>query len=186
MTITYLIVPGWQNSGPTHWQSHWETQYRMQRVNQSDWLHAERHAWVATLEQAIQKVVAQGNQPVIVAHSLGCMTLAHLPKAALASVRAALLVAPPDVERPDLPPQITGFSPIPRDPLPFPAQVIASDNDPYCQLPRAQTFAQAWAVPCQVMIGAGHINSESGLGAWPQGYEWLQTLLQPTPHPDAP
>ena len=31
------LLPGWQNSGPTHWQSHWEREHGDMRLEQHDW-----------------------------------------------------------------------------------------------------------------------------------------------------
>jgi predicted alpha/beta hydrolase family esterase len=39
---TVLILPGWQNSGPDHWQSRWEALYGYQRVQQHDWMRPLR------------------------------------------------------------------------------------------------------------------------------------------------
>ena len=33
-----LLLPGWQNSEPAHWQSRWEAQHGYQRVEQHDWM----------------------------------------------------------------------------------------------------------------------------------------------------
>ncbi|RZI94330.1 MAG: alpha/beta hydrolase, partial [Rubrivivax sp.] len=32
-----LLLPGWQNSGPDHWQSRWERLHGDERVEQHDW-----------------------------------------------------------------------------------------------------------------------------------------------------
>ena len=32
-----LLLPGWQNSGPQHWQTLWEQRHGYHRVEQSDW-----------------------------------------------------------------------------------------------------------------------------------------------------
>ena len=37
-----LILPGWQNSGPEHWQSRWETLHGFHRVDQHDWMTPRR------------------------------------------------------------------------------------------------------------------------------------------------
>ena len=41
-----------------------------------------------------------------------------------------------------------------------------------------QVFAQHWGSAFKDLIDAGHINTESGLGAWPQGHGWLLELLE--------
>lgn len=95
-SIRYLIVPGWHGSPEDHWQSHWQrTLPNSARVEQADWLTPRREDWVAELERC----VSASTQPVIlVAHSLGCITVAHwaaqqLP-GAVAQFRAA---SPPAV-----------------------------------------------------------------------------------------
>ncbi len=115
-----LIVPGLGNSGPDHWQSRWERKLpTAQRVEQADWNAPDREGWVGTLCAAI----AAARRPVVlVAHSLGCMTVA-LAAAELArnAVRGAFLVAPADVERPDMPATVTlTFDRCRRRPCPSP------------------------------------------------------------------
>ena len=175
------LLPGWQNSGPGHWQTVWEQQLGYERVQQHDWLHPKRGDWTARL----QDVVLDAPQPVVlVAHSLGCILTAwwaaHSPQAA-SKVRGALLVAPGDVERPDLAAQIHGWTPIAREPLPFPALLVGSRSDPYCSLERAQGLAQAWGARFVDYGERGHINAESGLAHWDEGHGWLQSLLQAQP-----
>ena len=37
-----LLLPGWQNSGPAHWQSLWQARYGYLRVEQHDWMQPLR------------------------------------------------------------------------------------------------------------------------------------------------
>ncbi len=46
-----LILPGWQNSGPGHWQSIWEAKFDYQRVIQHDWMRPLRGDWITRLEE---------------------------------------------------------------------------------------------------------------------------------------
>ena len=101
-SIRYLIVPGWQGSPDDHWQSHWQNSLpNSARVEQADWLTPRREDWVAALAEAI---AADSTPVILIAHSLGCITVAHwaatAPSQFLRQVRGALLVAPADVERP--------------------------------------------------------------------------------------
>lgn len=177
-SIRYLIVPGWQGSPDDHWQSHWHQSLpNSARVEQADWLTPRREDWVAALEQAI----AVDESPVIlIAHSLGCITVAHwaaqASPALLRRVRGALLVAPADVERPACAPALRNFAPIPQDLLPFPSQVVTSDNDPAVSAPRAMTLARAWGAEAGILGGAGHINVKSGHRRWEQGFAYLYRL----------
>lgn len=170
-----LILPGWQNSGEGHWQTRWEALHGFHRVEQHDWMHPLRGDWSARLEET---VVDAGGPVVLVAHSLGCILAAwwaaHSRNAH--RVRGALLVAPGDVESPDVAPLLPGWSPIARQPLPFPAVLVASQDDPYCSFARAQGLAASWGARLHDAGARGHLNAESGLGDWPEGLALLQAL----------
>jgi uncharacterized protein len=178
-----LIVPGLNGSGPAHWQTRWEFLYsRTVRVVQRDWDHPDREEWLATLEAAI----AEAPEPVVlVAHSLGCALVAHLTsRPSAARIVAALLVAPADVDSPErTPPETRSFAPMPTAPLPFPATVVASADDPYVALARAQAFAAAWGATFVDAGRKGHLNADSGLGDWPEGRRHLEALVARTPLP---
>jgi predicted alpha/beta hydrolase family esterase len=135
-----------------------------------------RGDWIARLED----VVLSTTEPVVlVAHSLGCVLVAawaaHTRNAH--RVKAALLVAPGDVEREALRPVLASWSPIPQQALPFQSTLVASHDDPYCSFERAQSFAAAWGSTLVDLGAAGHINADSGLADWPQGQALLQTLI---------
>ncbi len=176
-----LILPGWQNSGPQHWQSLWQEQLGYQRVEQHDWLRPLRGDWIARLEDV---VLSTPTPVVLVAHSLGCQLVAAWAAHSQNTqrVQAALLVAPGDVERAELRPLLTSWSPVVRQRLPFASTLVASHNDPYCSFERAQGFAQAWGADLVDAGELGHINADSGLGDWPQGQALLDTLLNPLIH----
>jgi len=169
-----LTVPGWHGSGEDHWQTLWERQKGYRRVEQHDWTRPLRGDWSARLEDEI--LAGEGAPVVLVAHSLGCALVAawasHSRNTRL--VRAALMVAPPDVEREALADQLPGWSPLSLQPLPFIATVMASSNDPYCDLPRARSFASAWKAAFVDAGALGHINAASALGDWPQGHAYLR------------
>ena len=170
-----LILPGWQNSGPAHWQSRWESLYGYTRVQQHDWLRPLRGDWQIQLEEAVLRCDAPA---VLVAHSLGCVLVAAWAAHSRNTqrVKAALLVAPGDSERDELRSVLPSWSPIVRARLPFAAQLVASRNDPYCRFDRARELATAWGARLHDLGDAGHINAESQLGDWPQGHTWLQSL----------
>jgi hypothetical protein len=65
---------------------------------------------------------------------------------------------------------------MPLDRLPFPSIVVASTDDPYVTLERAQQFADGWGSRLVTVADAGHINGQSGLGDWPAGFALLQEL----------
>lgn len=171
-----LVLPGWRDSGAGHWQTQWEDLFpSFRRVEQQDWEQPVPADWIHTLEAA----VARCKKPVLLlAHSLGCITVAHWAAQHQGRIAGALLVAPADVERATAATVLRRFAPIPLAPLPFPALVIASDDDPCCQAARAAALAQHWQAELHLVYGAGHINAASGLGDWPEGLllleEWLR------------
>ena len=172
--MTYLVIPGYTNSGPEHWQSLWERgNPGFRRVQQRDWDHPDRGEWVRALDAAIR---AESEPPVLLAHSLGCIAVAHWAAEHHHPVAGALLVAPADVERTDAPEPIRNFAPVPLAPLPFPSIVAASSDDPYLGPERAAHFARCWGSRLVDLGAAGHINTDAGFGPWPQGLELLREL----------
>ncbi|WP_292932730.1 alpha/beta hydrolase [Noviherbaspirillum sp.] len=176
---TLLILPGLYNSDAEHWQTRWEAMLpNARRVQQQDWNAPKREDWLAVLDAAIRS----SDGPVfLIAHSLGCALTAwwsvqcrDQPHAS--KVKGALLVAPPDVERADFPDFVTGFAPMPRTALPFRTIVAASSNDPWCALSKAQNWAADWGARFHDIGPRGHINADSGLGAWTEGRAWLEEL----------
>lgn len=177
-SIRYLIVPGWHGSPDEHWQSHWQrTLPGSARVEQQDWLLPRREDWVAELQRSI---AAHDDPVILVAHSLGCITVAHwaaqAPAQLLQRVRGALLVAPADVERSGCPEPLRNFAPIPRQALPFASLLIGSDNDTAASAARAIEMGLDWGSETAILAGAGHINVASGHHRWEQGFASLYRL----------
>jgi hypothetical protein len=100
-TTPVLGLPGYADSGPDHWPSHWErADPACRRVLERDWLRPRLPDWLAALERAVR---ACATPPVLAAHSLGCALVAHWAAGAArphapAPVSGALLVAPADVD----------------------------------------------------------------------------------------
>ena len=168
-----VIVPGWRNSGPDHWQSLWAHSLpQAERVEQDDWLTPKRAYWVHALEALI---LSRPEPVIIVAHSLGCITTSHVGPEAAARIQSALLVAPADPERRA---HLADFAPVPYQALPYRSILVASSNDPYCPVRLAGAYARAWGSEFVRLQNAGHINTESGHGEWPLGQALLQSLVQ--------
>ena len=73
--LTILIAPGWNDSGPDHWQSRWASRLSTaRRVEQADFANPDCTAWT---DQLVQAVEASSLPVVVVAHSLGTTTLLH-------------------------------------------------------------------------------------------------------------
>jgi uncharacterized protein len=182
---TFLILPGWRDSGADHWQSRWPqlhgAQARFRKVVQDDWVWPKRGDWMMSLDEVLLADAAFGAEPaILLAHSLGC----HLVAAWAAHsrhthrVKGAWLVAPPDLDGEAGPastvPQLHGWRGVIRQRLPFPSTVLASRTDPFSAFERSQALAQDWGATCVDLGDAGHVNEASGHGDWPQGWHALQ------------
>jgi predicted alpha/beta hydrolase family esterase len=173
--MNVLLVPGLGNCGPDHWLSHWERALPAPRAELGNWDDPYPADWIANLDAAIGEA---GRDVILVAHSLGCACVAHWASKAH-SVRAALLVAPAEVDSDaHVPPPARRFAPMPMERLPFLAMVVASTNDPYADIERSEVCARAWGARFVNAGALGHINANSALGSWPKGRALLQELTR--------
>jgi predicted alpha/beta hydrolase family esterase len=122
-----LIVPGYTNSGPDHWQTRWQNKLSSaRRVEQAEWAKPVREDWVRRM---VEEINAAAKPVVIVAHSLGVATAILALPHAEKKIAGAFLVAPPEVTNPKIRPKhLMTFGPYPRDPLPFPSLVINAES----------------------------------------------------------
>lgn len=170
-----IIVPGLGGSEDDHWQTHLERSLPGAiRVHQDDWNRPDLSCWLARLEECVES----RPRSILVAHSLGCILVAHLAARRPAlSIAAAVLVAPADVESCRGTLRTTGsFAPIPRGELPFHAVVIASTNDPFMGYDRACELSRAWKAQFINAGANGHINVASGHGRWRAGEDIVRAL----------
>lgn len=171
----YFIVPGLGNSGPGHWQTWFEKSGdHFTRIQQQEWDAPICSDWINTMDKAIE-----GYDPsavVMVGHSLGCSAIAHWALRTGKIIKAAMLVAPSDIEAPVYHFPATGFAPVPLSRIPFKTIVVASNDDPWVSISRARYFADNWGSEFISIGNAGHINAASGYGAWPEGLSILKTL----------
>ncbi|MFT3681577.1 MAG: alpha/beta hydrolase [Ferruginibacter sp.] len=172
----FLIQPGYQNSGAGHWQTIWELLYpgKFTRVEQESWDQPEKNNWINTLNRYIQR----STEPlIIVAHSLGCIAVAHWAwHFQSPNIVGALLVAPADADR-SFNQVIKAFGPVPVNRLPFPSVVVASTDDPYAATVRQAYYAAGWGSKFISIGDRGHINAASGLGEWQEGLDILSGQL---------
>lgn len=170
MSARLLIVPGLGDSGPGHWQSHVERAHAgAVRVHQSDWDAPDVGRWSDAVVRALP---ARPDGAILVAHSFGCFAAARAIRTNPRRIRAALLVAPPDPRR------LGASASLPRTLLDPPAIVIASANDPWCDLEVARRLAKRWGAQFLSIGQAGHINVDAGFGRWPLGERLVETLLR--------
>jgi predicted alpha/beta hydrolase family esterase len=163
-----LLVPGIGNSGLTHWQTLWQADHRdVGRVMQRDWDHPACDEWVEVLDKAVGQAA---EPPILVAHSLGCLAVAHWAALSDRSCHAVLLVAVPDPSGPAFPPGATGFMPVPAALRRYRVTVVSSSDDPYATARYTEECAAAWGAEHVCLGRRGHINADSGLGDWPDGW----------------
>ncbi|MEP4422683.1 MAG: alpha/beta hydrolase [Nitratireductor sp.] len=171
-----LIIPGYTNSGPGHWQSRWQSKLSTaRRAEQREWPKPVRDDLIARVAEEANRA----ERPILlVAHSLGIPTAIHALPAIEKPVAGAFFVAPPDVANPKIRPKhLMTFGPYPREPLPFPSVVVASRNDEFCAFDVAEDIAAAWGSLFVDAGEAGHLNAESGYGPWPEGSLLLAKFL---------
>ena len=182
---TVLIVPGLRDHVDAHWQTllalNLEAQQRkvmtVPPMGRSDLDCAAR---VAAIERAAQAI---SGPLVLVAHSGGCVMVAHWARLTERPIHGALLATPPDFEQP-MPegyPTIdalraSGWLPVPREPLPFPSVVAASRDDPLGRYERIEQLANDWGSRLVDLGFVGHLNPASGYGAWSRADEFIDEL----------
>ncbi|MDX2307380.1 MAG: alpha/beta hydrolase [Hyphomicrobium sp.] len=166
--VTTLIVPGLHSSGEDHWQTWLEHQTPASvRVIQRDWRTPDLSEWSRKIRNVIS---ATPGRHLVVAHSFGVLASVQAATDLAHRISGALLVAPADPERfgvADL---------LPAEALPFPAVVVGSTNDPWMSLDAAAHWADFWNADLVNLGEAGHINSASGYGPWPEGLALLERL----------
>ncbi|EGV33346.1 protein of unknown function DUF1234 [Thiorhodococcus drewsii AZ1] len=176
-----LIIPGFQGSGPGHWQTWLEHQLpEARRVSGIDWGAPVLANWADSIRLAIQ----HAPEPVwLVAHSFGCLAAVTAGNALASRVAGALLVAPGDPDRfsaRGLRESETSGSSIgsdlPRDLLGFPTLIVASGDDPWMRPARVAYWADRWGSTVVNAGKVGHLNEASGFGPWPEGLALLQSF----------
>jgi len=144
-------------------------------IEQDNWDQPVLADWIARIHQ---EIMFSTRPVVLIGHSLSVGAIVIAAKTlADTKVRGAFLVSPPDFEGPNLPPEALPFKP-PTDPLPFPSMVVVSTTDPLVSVDRARGFAADWGSDVMLAGGAGHINTASGHGPWPEGLLQFAELMK--------
>lgn len=171
---TFIMLPGIGGSGATHWQTHWEAgDPCFTRFRPGDWDRPDLADWLGALEDSIARAKAP---PVLVAHSLACLLVAHAAPRIAGRVKGAFLVAVPDPASPVFPQAARRFADPSRQALPFPALMVASSDDPYAASAYVRTRAREWDAGLVEIGDCGHINGASGLGTWEEGRRLLDAF----------
>ncbi|AYM09342.1 RBBP9/YdeN family alpha/beta hydrolase [Agrobacterium tumefaciens] len=174
--MTEIIhLPGIGDSVELHWHTLWEkADPAIRRFAPTSWDEPDLSDWIAALEKAVG---AAQTPPILVAHSLACLLVAHWPQVSDLQIRGAMLVAVPDPQSPAFPPQAMSFADAPQGKFRFPSLIVASTNDPYGSLPYLQMRAEQWGSDLTIIGAAGHINGQSQLGDWPEGLALLRDFV---------
>ncbi|MDM0044526.1 alpha/beta fold hydrolase [Variovorax dokdonensis] len=180
-----LIVPGLRDHVTAHWQTLLEARLRdAGRAVRSVRPMGRSDLDCAARLEAIEREAARiGQPPIIVAHSAGCLMVAHWARRTRLAVFGALLAAPPDFEQ--LMPagyptmarlEANGWLPVPRSRLPFASIVAASRDDPLARYERVVALAEAWGSRLVDLGAVGHLNPASGFGPWPRAESFIAEL----------
>ncbi len=177
---SFLILHGYQGSGPQHWQTWLAGRLRRagEQVAYPDLPLPDApglEAWRAALEQELR---AMPGAPVVVCHSLACVLwLHHCAQPVLEGGRAerVLLVAPPSTA--GAPRAILPFFPVPLEPDAVAAAagetvLVCGHDDPYCPEGAGGVYGAPLGLPTHVLARGGHVNVEAGYGPWPEAEAW--------------
>ncbi|WP_321449499.1 alpha/beta hydrolase [uncultured Cohaesibacter sp.] len=164
----FVLVPGFKNSGPEHWQTYWEREINLFcRIEQSRWDQRDIVLWI----DAVGRLLTKRNRPaILIGHSLGALASACVIARGELNVVGGMFVAPAE------PMRFAVEERIPHENLGIPTVVVASHNDKLISFARAKGLADGWASDFIDVGEAGHINSEAGFGRWPYGLTILRDL----------
>jgi predicted alpha/beta hydrolase family esterase len=93
-------------------------------------------------------------------------------------VRGDLMVAVPDPSGPSFPSAARGFHEVPRVWRNGPLKIISSNNDPYSSPSFTERIVASWGAEHVALGAMGHINADSGLGDWPDGWALIEPWRQ--------
>lgn len=176
--IKISIIPGINNSGPQHWQTLWEQQYGFARIEQRNWDNPVFKDWKKNLTRAV-KNKGTGKNNILITHSLGCLlTVKALPEIK-DYISGIFLVAVPDPSTDFFSSEyLRTFRGLPEKNLEVPGYMIYSENDTFSTAAYSVKQGKTWGLRTINAGRKGHINSDSGLGTWKEGYEWFAAFLE--------
>lgn len=168
--LPVLLVPGIQDSGPEHWQSHWQQQRpHWLRIAQRNWMDPDLDGWLAAIRRGLH---GQTQPALLIGHSFGALCSWYFARHYPEAVAGVVLVAPAEPVRFEIEDRIVAAS------LPVPSLLFASHNDPLLKFDRARYWAETWGSELVDVGEAGHINAQAGFGAWPHGLLRIETFIR--------
>ena len=179
-SVPTVIIPGWGGSGPGHWQTWLEQQLRAagretRRAEYPDVDRPDLAAWLQALRVALSGLPMDGFD--VVAHCLGAVLWLHHVADPGDAPRPArvLLAAPPSPHLDDV--QIAEFLPPPMDVETVRrgadgTVLVAGSDDPALPEGIADAYGRPLKMATTIVENGGHLNTESGFGAWPAVLDW--------------
>jgi uncharacterized protein len=185
MARRFLILHGYEGSGPEHWQT-WlagrlrERGAHVRYPELPDPFAPQPAAWAAALHAELAGLAAGAagdGERVVVCHSLAS-TLWLREAAAVAPehrVDRVVLVAPPCPD--GVPAVLASFFPVDARAEALPAasgatRVVCADDDPFCPEGAATRWAAPLRLPVDLVTGGGHLNPDAGFGPWAAMEAW--------------
>ena len=182
--VRFLILHGWQGSGPEHWQTWLAGRLRAagHHVQYPELPACDEPCpdrWGIAFRSELGRLAArQDDERVVVAHSLGCVLWLREAANVAPSRRVdrVALVAPPCPGA--AVPELAGFYPTGAE---REAVARAARRDAprvHRQRPllpgreRRALWAQPLGLTVDLLPGAGHLNVEAGYGPWPEMEAW--------------
>jgi len=169
-------IPGIFGSDKNHWQTHWENSYGFCRIEQADWSFPVFQVWKDYLIAQIEQDTALKSH-ILVAHSMGCLLTAKSIHTIEQYVKGIFLVAPPDLKSNGLLSQLNTFDNLPLHKLSIPGYLVYSENDPYATPEFSERLGWIWGLTTINVGQKGHINSDSNLGDWDEGYALFEEFM---------
>lgn len=164
----FVLVPGFKDSGPEHWQSLWQSMVPVfSRITQRRWDDPDIRLWIAAI---LRHAHARKRPAILIGHSLGALASACAAADGHAPIAGLMLVAPAE------PARFGAEGRVPEAALGVPSLVVASQDDPVMRYSRAEHWARIWGGRLIDLGEAGHVNAEAGFGPWPYGLHLLAEL----------
>ena len=170
-----LLLHGWGGSDYPHWQS-WlageiaKDYGKVSFLKFSNFNTPKLDVWMSELQAELKDF-----QPdIVICHSLANTLWFHLCNTTeIQAVEKLYLIAPPSLTCTTQ--EIQEFFPLkaPKNLYAKEVLLVTSTNDPYLTQEEAQELQQSLHVRMEVIQNGGHININSGYGAWP----WIKEQL---------
>ena len=174
----FLILHGWQGSGPDHWQTWLASRLR---AAGEDVLYPELPdpdtpslpAWRDALSSELERL--RPGRGVVICHSLACILWLHHAPAVRLPVERVLLVAPNSATAGV--PEVASFFPAPLDREAVvraagATRLVRADRDAYCPEGAERLYGEPLGLEADIVPGGGHLNPDAGYGPWPAVEAW--------------